>query len=86
MNESAWETIIDKCPHCNNYISLHHRSTISERHLMELVFRDLIYHKGNECLYEIKRLKKVKAEIEIESRFISGAAVLHKYEIRELII
>jgi hypothetical protein len=85
MNISAWEMIIDKCPHCKNYISVHHRSTISERHLMELIFSELNYHKGNECLYDIKEVKRISAEIEIESRYNTGTATIHKYENRELI-
>jgi len=84
MNISAWEMILDKCPHCGNYINLHHRSTISERHLMELIFGDLIYHKGNECLYEIKTPKRIKTEIEIETSS-TKSVYLYKYEDRELI-
>jgi hypothetical protein len=84
MNDSAWEVIIDKCPHCNNYISLHHRSKISERHLLELIFRDLIYHRYNECLDNIQGLKSINAEIEVESK--SQYATSYKYKFAKIVI
>jgi hypothetical protein len=79
MNECSWEMFIDECPHCNKYISLHHRSTISERHLMELIFTDINQHKTNECLNIDTGLKRVNIEVEIESRSSKSVAILYKY-------
>ncbi len=51
---------------------------------MELAFKDLIYHKYNNCINTIQNEKSIKAEIEIESKSINGYDC-YRYENRDLI-
>jgi hypothetical protein len=78
MIKSSWELNIDKCPHCNGDISIHYISTISERHLMDMVFKDINYHLGNECIDSKPKVNKV--EIETESISETSAVRLYKSE------
>lgn len=83
MNKTAWEIIIRRCPHCKERLGIHHRSTISERHLMEMIFKDINFHLNNEC--NDSNPKSVKVEMETESISINSAIKLYKTEDLKLI-
>ncbi len=83
MTKTAWEILIKKCPHCKERLGIHHRSTISERHLMEMIFKDLDFHLKNEC--NDSNPKSVKVEIEVEIISNNSAIKLYKTEDRKLI-
>jgi hypothetical protein len=83
MTKTAWEILIKKCPHCKEKLSIHHRSTISERHLMNMIFKDLEFHLLNECIES--NPKVVKIEMETESISNTSAIKLYKPEILKLI-
>lgn len=81
MVKTGWEVILHRCPHCKQRLNIHHRSTISDKHLMQMLFQDLNFHLGNEC--NDSSLKVVSVEIEVES--ISNTLKLYKPEIVKLI-
>ena len=83
MTKTAWEIIIHKCPHCKERLGIHHRSTISERHLMEMIFKDLNFHLGNEC--NDSNPKSVKIEMETESISNTSSIKLYNPEVLKLI-
>jgi hypothetical protein len=83
MNKTAWEIIIHRCPHCKERLGIHHRSTISERHLMEMIFKDINFHLNNEC--NDSNPKSVKVEMETESISNNSAIKLYKTEDLKLI-
>lgn len=85
MIDSAWELIVDRCHHCGEWISIHHRSTISERHLMEMIFQDLNHHRINKCDKEANFKKMSQFEIELEKKSDSSSTYLYKYENRNLL-
>lgn len=85
MVKTSWEVIINKCPHCGDDLHIHYRSTISERHLMEMVWSKVNYHLGNQCNIDITP-KVINLEIEVESISSTSAAIkMYKPERRKLI-
>lgn len=83
MVKTAWEIIINKCPHCKEKLGIHHRSTTSEKHLMDIIFKDLNFHLMNECIDA--NPKVVTVEMETESLSDNSAIKLYKTEHRKLI-
>lgn len=60
-----WETTITKCPHCRENINIRHKSTISERNLIQMLFFDIKGHIKNCNKY--KKPKKCRIDIEVIS-------------------
>lgn len=77
MDNSSWEIIINKCPHCHSDLNIHYHSTVSEKHLMEMVYKDINFHLGNECLDSV--VPKIST-IEMETEKISPSSSARLYQ------
>lgn len=84
MLKTSWEILIKRCPHCNSKLHIHHRSTIGERHLMEMVYKDLNFHSGNQCIDDFNP-KVLNIVMETESITKSSGIRLYKGEDRKLV-
>lgn len=86
MLQTAWEILIKECPRCKEKLHIHYRSTINERHLMQMVFDDLKFHIGNEC--EVDNINPMVINIEMETESITTNTKIRLYdcENRKLVI
>lgn len=80
----SWESLIRKCPHCGNPLTIHHVSTISQKHLIEMLYNSLEKH-SLECInHDTKKI--ITVEMEISSDIGQYGAKLVNYEWFKLIV
>lgn len=63
-----WESLIKKCPHCGTPLSIHHVSTVSEKHLVGMLYQSLENHYFKDCINHDSR-KAIDVEMEVEGRY-----------------
>lgn len=81
--ELHWESVISKCPHCGVPLSIHHVSTISERHLVGMLYQSLNEHHEHCINHDLP--KSIDFEVEVQSQ-IGNYAKMHSYKKMKLII
>lgn len=80
--ELHWESVISKCPHCGVPLSIHHVSTVSERHLVGMLYQSLNDHHGDCINHELP--KSIDFEVETQSQ-IGSYGKMHSYKKMKLI-
>lgn len=82
--ELSWESLIKRCSHCGDPISIHHVSTINQKHLISMIYGSLHYHYIKDCINH-DRLKVIDIEVEIEIQ-MGSYTKSYKYEKTKLIV
>lgn len=81
-----WESFIKKCPHCGDQVNIHHISTISQKHLLGMIYQSLHRHYIEDCLFN-DFPKCIKIDMEIKNKLKNSHYVkLHETEKIKLIV
>lgn len=78
----SWESLIRRCPHCDDPLRIHHVSSVSDKHLIDMIYQSLHKHYIEDCLdHELP--KPIEIEVEVESQLGSYAKYFYnqKYKL-----
>jgi len=79
-----WESLISKCPHCGVPLSIHHLSTVGEKHLVGMLYQSLHKHYVEDCINHDSP-KSIDVVMEIESQ-LGSYAKTYSYKKMKLIV
>lgn len=82
----AWESLVKRCPHCGDPLTIHHVSTVDQKHLVSMIYQSLHKHYHEDCIFHDSP-KCIDIEVEVQNELGGNYyGKLCEYEKMKLIV